>query len=102
MWGVGSLTEMRPFPATRSEYSIVNIEKLKEAFVEALSVGIERVDDSLSYGSAGWDSLAHMVLVSKIEAAFDIMLDTDDVIGMSDFAKAKEIVVRHGFTLDSV
>ncbi len=43
----------------------------------------------------GWDSVAHMRLVSEIESAFDIMLDTEDVIGMSSFAKAVEILARY-------
>jgi acyl carrier protein len=80
----------------------VTLNELKNAFVEALNVSIDRVDDNLAYGSAGWDSLAHMVLVAKIETAFNIMLDTDEVIGMSDFSKAKEILVRHGVPLESV
>ena len=36
-----------------------------------------------------------MALVAEIEAAFDIMLETDDIIDMSSFAKAKEIVAKY-------
>ena len=43
-----------------------------------------------------WDSVAHMQLVNAIELAFDIMLDTDDVIAMSSYQKAREIVGKHG------
>jgi acyl carrier protein len=45
---------------------------------------------------AQWDSLAHMRLVAGIETAFDIMLDTEDVIGMNSFRKAVDIVGKHG------
>ena len=44
----------------------------------------------------GWDSIAHMQLVADIEAAFDVMLDTDQVIDLSSFAKAKSILSSHG------
>lgn len=44
----------------------------------------------------GWDSIAHMQLIADIEAAFDVMLDTDQVIDMSSFAKAKSILLSHG------
>ena len=37
-----------------------------------------------------------MALVAEIENTFDIMFSTDDVIGMSTFAIAKETVARHG------
>jgi hypothetical protein len=37
-----------------------------------------------------------MALVAEIEDAFDIMLETDDVIGLSSFEVAKEILARYG------
>jgi acyl carrier protein len=73
------------------------VEKLKHAFVNALGVSPEADFESMAFGQTpGWDSVAHMVLISEIENAFDIMLATDDVIGMSSFAKAKEIVAKNG------
>jgi hypothetical protein len=40
-----------------------------------------------------------MQLVAGIEAVFDIMLETEDVIGMSSFGKACEIVEKYGVAL---
>ena len=37
-----------------------------------------------------------MALVAEIENQFNVTLDTDDIIGMSDVAKAVEILTRHG------
>jgi acyl carrier protein len=72
-------------------------EKLKSAFVSALGVSQDGDFEAMAYGQTpGWDSIAHMALISEIETAFDIMLATDDVIGMSSFLKAKEIVARAG------
>jgi acyl carrier protein len=72
-------------------------EKLKSAFVSALGVSPDGDFEAMAYGQTpGWDSIAHMALISEIETAFDIMLATDDVIGMSSFLKAKEIVARAG------
>ncbi|MFY9646444.1 MAG: acyl carrier protein [Terriglobales bacterium] len=74
-------------------------EKLKNAFVHALNVSPDGDFESMAYGQTpGWDSIAHMALISEIETEFDIMLATDDVIGMSSFLKAKEIVARTGVT----
>ncbi len=39
-----------------------------------------------------WDSVAHMQLVATLEATFGIMIDTDDVIAMSDYAEIRRIV----------
>ena len=74
-----------------------NADKLKQAFVEALQVNSSVITDSLAYeGIREWDSVAHMQLVAALEEAFDIILDTDDIIDMSSVAKAKEILARYG------
>ncbi len=43
----------------------------------------------------GWSSVAHMQLVAAIEDTFGIMLDTDDVIDMSSFEKAVELLKKY-------
>lgn len=76
--------------------------QLKDAFVKALSIDPGSDFDGLAYGmTVGWDSVAHMGLVAEIEATFDIMLSTDDLIAMSSFGKAKEIVGRYGIAFDA-
>lgn len=78
---------------------MTNVEKLRNAFSEGLGMEITAITDDLQYSSPGWDSVGHMTLVAIIEKTFDIMLDTDDVIGMSSFMKAKEIIAKHGIAL---
>ena len=73
------------------------LDSLKTAFIVSLGVDPNADFDQLAYGvTPGWDSVSHMTLISEIESVFDIMLPTDDVIGMSSFTKAKEIVARQG------
>ncbi len=78
---------------------MTNVEKLRAAFSEGLGMEITAVTDDLQYSSPGWDSVGHMTLVAVIEKTFDIMLDTDDVIGMSSFTKAKDIIAKHGIAV---
>ncbi|MEF8728407.1 MAG: acyl carrier protein [Accumulibacter sp.] len=71
-------------------------EKLRDVFAESLGIAASSVDDGLAYAKIPqWDSVAHMSLIAAIEMAFDIMIETEDVIDMSSFAKAKEIVNKH-------
>ncbi len=71
-------------------------ERLQQVFTRALGAEIDNFE-SLEYrGIPQWDSVAHMTLVGELEAEFDVMLDTDEVIGMSSFQKAREILARHG------
>ncbi|MEK5040748.1 acyl carrier protein [Sporosarcina sp. FSL K6-3457] len=79
----------------------MNINKLKSVFIEALGIDESLVVDELAYNSiAEWDSIAHMALVAEIDDQFDIMLDTDDVLDMSSFAKAKEILAKYEISFD--
>lgn len=74
----------------------MNEEKLRAIFAEALEIELEQVTDELAYNSIpGWDSLAHMALIAEIDDQFDTMLDTDDVLDMNTFAKAKEILAKY-------
>lgn len=71
-------------------------EKLRAAFVEALGLRSEQVVENLQYAVCPlWDSVAHMTLVAAIEMVFDIMIDAEDVVDMSSFSKAREIVAKY-------
>lgn len=72
-----------------------NIDKLTKAFSEALELDSQTITDELSYGSENWDSIAHLSLIASIETEFDIMMASDDVIDMSSFKKAKEILAKY-------
>lgn len=75
---------------------MTNIQKFTKAFSNALMITEDKIVDSLKYQSIPeWDSVSHMVLVTELEDAFDISLDTEDVIDMSSVHKAKEILTRH-------
>lgn len=74
----------------------MNEEQLKQVFVTALDIDPDKVTDALAYNTIPeWDSTAHMMLVAEIENQFDVMLDTDDIIDMSSFAKAKAILSKY-------
>jgi acyl carrier protein len=72
-------------------------EKLISAFAAGLGVPASTQITTFEYRRIPqWDSMAHMQLVLEIETAFDIMLETDEVLDLSSFDKAVEIVSRHG------
>lgn len=79
----------------------MNTEKLNNCFEEVLNLNINEIDDSLAYGSKGWDSVAHLTLIAALEEAFDIMIDTEDVIDMSSYSKSKEILRKYDVKFDA-
>jgi acyl carrier protein len=73
-----------------------NLEKYKNAFVEGLEIEEELVKEGLEYQSIPqWDSVGHMGLVASIEDAFDIMMDTDDIIDFSSYEKGIELLKKY-------
>jgi acyl carrier protein len=80
----------------------MNVDKLRDCFSRSLGIPVERVTDDLAYNSLKeWDSVAHMALVVELETEFDVMFDTDDILGMSTVTKAREILTRLGVIFDA-
>ena len=74
---------------------MTNIEKYETAFIDTFGVGRDLLA-ALEYQSINeWDSIGHMGLMAALEEAFDIMLDTDDIIDFSSFEKGKEILGKY-------
>jgi acyl carrier protein len=75
-------------------------QKLQDCFKNALGTAAAG-DEHLAFGSAGWDSVAHIALVSELETVFGIELSPEDITELTSYAKAKEILGRHGFVLSN-
>ncbi|WP_158888529.1 acyl carrier protein [Amycolatopsis anabasis] len=68
-------------------------DKLREVFVEALDLDGDVNVENLKYRDIeAWDSVGHMALVAAIEDEFDVQFDTDQVIDMSSFKVAVDMV----------
>ena len=74
---------------------MTNLEKYTNAFVEGLGITAEETEGLEYQAIAQWDSVGHMNLVAAIEEAFDIMMETDDIIDLSSFEKGKEILKKY-------
>ncbi|MEV4051361.1 MULTISPECIES: acyl carrier protein [Amycolatopsis] len=69
--------------------------KLREVFVEALDLDGGVDVENLKYRDIeAWDSVGHMALVAAIEDEFDVEFDTDQVIDMSSFKVAVDMVTE--------
>jgi acyl carrier protein len=80
---------------------MIDIDCLRLVFRKALELPPDFAVDDLKYrGVDKWDSLAHMSLVAALEDEFDVMLDTDEVIDLSSFARAREILGKHGVSFE--
>ena len=75
---------------------MTNLEKYNQIFAEVFSAKEEQLNaDFDSQHVDGWDSVRQLSLTTAIEDAFDIMLDTDDIIDFSSYEKGKEILKKY-------
>jgi acyl carrier protein len=71
-------------------------EDLHEIVARALMLDREAITDDLKYNSIPeWDSVAHMALIAELEASYDVMLDTDDIVAMSSVGTIREILKKY-------
>tara|TARA_Y100000816_G_C25867219_1_gene452637 strand:- start:158 stop:397 length:240 start_codon:yes stop_codon:yes gene_type:complete len=67
-----------------------------QTFKESLSVDESVINENLKYNEIPeWDSIGHMTLMSGLEEAFKISLETDDIVDFSSFKKGKEILKKY-------
>ncbi len=70
-----------------------NLEMYDNAFKEVFMITDDQLNKDLVYQSIdAWDSVGHMMLMSALEEAFDIMLETDDILVFESYEKGKEIL----------
>lgn len=75
----------------------MNLEKYNGIFAEVFDVDESMLNDEFNFGKApGWDSLAHMELIAKLEDAFDIMFESQDILHFGGYANGKKILARYG------
>ncbi len=75
---------------------MANLEKYNEAFISSFNVEEEALATLEYQGVKEWDSIGHMSLVSELEDAFDIEMETDDIVDFSSYEKGKEIMKKYG------
>lgn len=78
---------------------MTNLEKLTKVFADTFGIEENEVQNLQYQGIEQWDSVGHMTLIAAIEDEFAIEMDTDDIIDMSSFEKAKEIVAKYNIAL---
>ncbi len=74
-----------------------NRQKYTQIFQEIFSAKPEELNDSFTFENVDrWDSLTHLTLISELEAAFDVMFETDDILHFGGYMNGFEILKRYG------
>ncbi len=71
-------------------------DRVFKAFEEGLEIPPGTDTATLEFNvTPEWTSVGHMMLIAALEAEFDVMLETDDILAMSTFDKAVEIIGKY-------
>ena len=76
---------------------MTNLEKYNGAFIETFEISEDKLEGLKYMDIEAWDSVGHMGLIAALEDAFDIMMDTDDIIDFSSYEKGKEILGKEEY-----
>jgi acyl carrier protein len=73
----------------------MNEQKLKEVVKNVLQIEISDVDENMKFKEMEiWDSMTFMMLIVKLEEAFNMTLTDDEIIELDCIKAAKEIIAR--------
>jgi acyl carrier protein len=79
---------------------MTNLEKYTKVFMEVFNVTEEEATGLTYQGIPAWDSVGHMTLIAGLEDAFDIILDTDDIIDLNSFDEGKERLKKYDVVIE--
>lgn len=73
-----------------------NLEKYDGVFVSIFNVDSSELNQDFAYRLVKrWDSITHLALVTAIEDEFDIMFDSDDILGFLSYEEGKKIMEKY-------
>ncbi len=79
---------------------MTNKEKYDQVFIDSFSITADQLNENLVYQSVQqWDSIGHMGMVAALEEAFDIMMETDDIIDFGSYNKGIELLAKYNVVI---
>ena len=79
---------------------MTNKEKYDQVFIDSFSITADQLNENLVYQSVQqWDSIGHMGMVAALEEAFDIMMETDDIIDFGYYNKGVELLAKYNVVI---
>lgn len=74
-----------------------NLNKYNQIFMDAFSVPVDQLNDKFTYQCVPeWDSVGHMGLIAALEDAFEIMMETEDIIEFGSYTIGIEKLSKYG------
>ena len=74
-----------------------NLVKYQKVFFDVFGVDEKALDENFNFKDVEkWDSLTHLTLISELEAAFDVLFETGDILHFGGYLNGIEILKKYG------
>lgn len=78
-----------------------NLQKYNEVFINVFDASESNFSEEFSVRTVDkWDSITHLSLITEIEDAFDVMLDSDDILEFVSHRLGKEILAKYDVVVE--
>jgi acyl carrier protein len=76
-------------------------KKLNKILAKVLLIDETKISDELSRKTVKeWDSMAHLMLVSELESAYDVNMEDDDIMEIQTVADIKKTLRKLGININ--
>ena len=79
---------------------MTDLEKYNKVFTDTFEISEDQLPGLKYQDIEAWDSVGHMSLIAALEDAFDIMMDTDDIIDFNSYEKGKELLSKEEYGVE--
>lgn len=77
-----------------------NKDTYDKVFMDSFSVPKEALNETFVYQCVpAWDSVGHMGMIAALEEAFDIMMETEDIIEFGSYTIGIDKLKKYGVEL---
>ena len=78
-----------------------NKQKYDQVFIQVFEIDQSVLEGDLEYDTIEtWDSIGHMSMIAELEDAFDIMMETDDILEFGSYRKGFEILKKYSVEIE--
>lgn len=80
--------------------AVKNLEKYDKVFMELFTLPGDFNREELKMNNTeDWDSVGHMTLITALEDAFDVMFETEDILGLASYTDGIKILKKYGVNI---
>ena len=77
-------------------------EQYIRVFTDLFGVDEAELNESFTFQNVdAWDSMTHLTLISELEATFDVLFETEDILHFGGFLNGMKILAGYGVDFDA-